>query len=148
MDRRHKAILTCMCQVSNGDEILVLDKISESYSGITFPGGHVEVNEMITDAVVREVYEETGLYIRNPIMCGIYDWINDDGSRYFVFLYKANEFYGELQSSTEGEVKWIKKESFIHENLAKGMNTVYDIINSKVLSECFYDKVTQEEIIK
>lgn len=148
MEEIQKVILTCMCQISNGDEILVQYKVSKSYSGVTFPGGHVEENEIITDAVIREVYEETGLHIKNPIMRGIYDWINEDGTRYFVFLYSANEFFGELQSSEEGEVKWIKKDSFLHEKLAQGMDTVYKIINCEFISECFYNKLTQEEVIK
>ncbi len=148
MDKSQKVILTCMCQICNGDEILVQEKVSNNYSGVTFPGGHVEESEIITDAIVREVFEETGLHIKNPIMCGMYDWINEDGTRYFVFLYKANNFYGELQSSAEGVVKWIKKDNFLHEKLAQGMKTVYKIINCECISECFYNKVTQEEIIK
>ena len=148
MDRAQKVILTGMCQISNGDEILVQYKVSRNYSGVTFPGGHIEENETITDAIVREVFEETGLHIKNPIMCGIYDWINEDGTRYFVFLYSANEFFGELRSSEEGEVKWIKKDRFLHEKLAQGMDTVFKIINCEYISECFYNKATQEEIIK
>lgn len=148
MDRAQKVILTCMCQISNGDEILVQDKVSRDYSGVTFPGGHIEENETITDAVVREVFEETGLHIKNPIMCGIYDWINEDGTRYFIFLYRANEFFGELHSSEEGEVQWIKKDCFLHEKLAQGMDTVFEIINCEYISECFYNRATQEEMIK
>ena len=148
MDKAQKVILTCMCQISCDNKILVLNKISKTYSGITFPGGHVEENEMITDAIVREVHEETGLHIKNPIMCGIYDWINSDGTRYFVFLYKADEFSGELHSSEEGEVKWIRKDTFLNEKLAQGMETVFYIINNESISECFYNKETQEEIIK
>lgn len=34
------------------------------------------------------------------------------------------------------------------EKLAQGMDTVYKIINCEDLSECFYNKVTQEEVIK
>ena len=148
MDKVQKVILTTMCQIFNGDKILVQDKISKNYSGITFPGGHVEENEIITDSIIREVYEETGLHIKNPVMCGLYDWINEDGTRYFVFLYKTDDFFGELHSSEEGEVKWIKKDCFIHEKLAQGMETVFRIINSENISECFYNKETQEEIIK
>jgi len=148
MEKIHKAILTCMCQISAGDEILVLDKVSKDYCGVTFPGGHVEDNEMITDAVIREVFEETGLHIKNPVLCGMYNWITEEGTRYFVFLYRADEFVGEVQSSAEGEVRWVKKEHFLYEKLARGMASVYKIINSDVVSECFYNKMTQEEIIK
>lgn len=148
MHKTQKVILTCMCQISDGDKILVLDKVSKSYRGITFPGGHIEENEIITDAVVREVYEETGLHIKNPVMRGIYDWINEDGTRYFVFIYSATDFSGELQSSEEGEVKWIGKEQFLDEKLAQGMESVYKIINSNDVSECFYNKLSGEEILK
>ena len=147
MDKPQKVILTCMCQISDGDNILVEDKVNSSYTGVTFPGGHVEENEPLTDAIIREVYEETGLHIKHPVMCGIYDWIKEDGTRYFVFLYKTTEFSGELQSSDEGEVRWIKKEQFLKEPLAQGMETVFKIINNECFSECFYAKITKQEII-
>ena len=148
MERTQEAILTCMCQISKNNEILVLDKVSKSYSGVTFPGGHIEAVESLTDAVIREVFEEPGLIIKNPIICGVYNWINDDTSRYFVFLYKANEFTGELHSSDEGEVRWIHMDEFLKEPLAQGMEAVFQIINSDNLSECFYEKDSCEEIVR
>ena len=148
MERSQKVILTCMCQISNGDDILVLDKVNNSYSGVTFPGGHVEVGEILTDSIIREVFEETGLTIKNPVMCGIYNWIKDDDSRYFVFLYKATEFTGKLQSSDEGEVRWIHKNDFLKEPLAQGMDTVFEIINNDNLSECFYERGSGKEIVR
>ena len=79
------------------------------------------------------------------------NWYNvmwkDKCSCNFIFLYSANEFFGELHSSEEGEVKWIKKDSFLHEKLAQGMDTVFEIINCEYISECFYNRATQEEII-
>ncbi|MBQ8279439.1 MAG: 8-oxo-dGTP diphosphatase [Roseburia sp.] len=148
MDRSQKVILTCMCQISDDDNILVEDKVNSSYTGVTFPGGHIEKNESLTDAVIREVYEETGLHIKNPVMCGIYDWIRDNNTRYFVFLYKATEFTGELRSSDEGEVRWIKKDQFLNEPLAHGMKAVFEIINNEQISECFFEKATMKEIIR
>ena len=148
MERSQKSILTCMCQITKGDEILVLDKVSRDYSGVTFPGGHIEKDEIITDAVVREVFEETGLHIKNPVLCGIYDWLLEDGARYFVFLYRADKFEGKLQSSAEGTVRWIKKDHFMQEELAEGMETVFRITNSENLSECFWIRSTKEEILK
>ena len=148
MERTQESILTCMCQISNGDNILVLDKVNNSYTGVTFPGGHIETEESLTEAVIREVFEETGLTIKNPVMCGVYNWVNDDNSRYFVFLYKASEFTGELQSSAEGEVRWIHRNNFLKEPLAQGMEAVFQIINSEHFSECFYEKGSCEEIVR
>ena len=147
-DRAQKVILTCMCQITDGEQILVLDKVNSSYCGLTFPGGHIEEKESITEAVIREVQEETGLQIINPVMCGIYDWINEDGSRYFVFLYRAEKFSGTLHSSCEGEVGWMRKSEFLSQKkLAHGMEAVYRIINGEDFSECFYDRETGKEIL-
>lgn len=147
MDKTQKVILTNMCQISNGEYILVENKVGGSYTGVTFPGGHIEEGESLTDAVVREVHEETGLTIKNPVMCGIYDWIQEEGTRYFVFLYKANEFIGELSSSDEGKVEWIKKTDFLSQPLAHGMEAVFEIINNEHVSECFFKVATMKETI-
>ena len=71
----------------------------------TFPGGHVEAGESFTEAVIREVKEETGLRIASPRICGMKDWV-EDGIRYVVLFYKTEKFDGELISSEEGEVWW------------------------------------------
>ena len=147
MDKPQKVILTCMCQISDGDNILILHKVNNSYTGVTFPGGHIEEGEPLTEAVIREVYEETGLHIKSPVMCGIYDWMLDDGTRYFVFLYKAENFSGELHSSAEGKVEWIKKTDFLSQPLAHGMEAVFEIINNEKISECFFEIATMKETI-
>jgi 8-oxo-dGTP diphosphatase len=55
--RTTKTVLTNMCMICEGEQILVQDKINSSYTGVTFPGGHVEAGETLSDAMVREVYE-------------------------------------------------------------------------------------------
>lgn len=67
---------------NDGNKVLVQDKIDDDYCGLQFPGGHVEKGESFTDAVIREVFEETGLTISSPELYGIKDWSNDDDSRY------------------------------------------------------------------
>ena len=42
----------------------------------------MEEGESLTEAVIREMREETGLLIENPIPCGFKDWIMEDGIRY------------------------------------------------------------------
>ena len=44
---------------------------SNRWSGYAFPGGHVENGEAFTESVIREIYEETGLTIKNPQLVGI-----------------------------------------------------------------------------
>ena len=64
--------LTNMIMIENPEthEVLVQKRV-KYWTGITFPGGHVEKGESFTDSAVREVKEETGLEIRNPELCGL-----------------------------------------------------------------------------
>ncbi len=77
----------------------------------------MEKGESFTDAVIREVFEETGLRISSPVLCGIKDWSNDDGSRYMVLFYKTNKYEGKLSSSNEGEVYWMEIDDMKKANL-------------------------------
>ena len=68
---------TNLCMVRDGDRVLVIDRKKKDWPGITFPGGHVEAGESFTEAVIREVKEETGLRIASPRICGMKDWVED-----------------------------------------------------------------------
>ena len=110
MARRETVTLTNMCMIYDGEgNILVQDRLDPDWPGVTFPGGHVEPGESFTRAVIREVWEETGLTIEVPRLCGLKQFIEGDGTRYIVILYKTDKFSGELRSSREGRVFWIKR---------------------------------------
>ncbi len=132
--------ITNMCMVYDGNRVLVQEKLDNDYSGITFPGGHVEKGESFTDAVIREVFEETGLKISSPVLCGIKDWSNDDGSRYMVLFYKTNKFESQLSSSDEGEVHWIELEEMKKAKLAVGMDKMLEVFLDENFSEYFFYK--------
>ena len=101
-------------------------------------------------AVIREVFEETGLNISCPVLCGIKDWINDDGSRYMVLFYKTNVFEGQLLSSDEGEVYWIKIDEMKKAKMAKGMDKMLKVFLDKNISEYYFWKENGEwkEVLK
>ena len=130
MSRSEIVTITNMCMIYDGNRVLVQDRRDPDWPGVTFPGGHVEAGESFTDAVVREVLEETGLKISNPRLCGIKDWTNDDGSRYMVLLYKTDRFEGELKSSSEGEVFWMDLEDFKKADLARDMSDMLRVVSS------------------
>lgn len=138
MDRRSLVELTNLCLVYQDDKILVQEKVTENEIGIIFPGGHIEEGESLRDSVIREVYEETGLTIEHPIPCGFKDWINDDNTRYIVMLYKTNRFSGELRSSEEGRVFWVKREELAHMNVMWDTMELLQILYSEEYSELFF----------
>lgn len=139
MARTEKAIFTNMCMVYDDcGNILVQDRKKPDWPGIAFPGGHVEPGEAFVDSVIREVKEETGLDIENPILCGIKQFQTDDDERYVVLFFKTNRFSGELKSSDEGEVFWIPRNDFNRYSLSIDMEDMLKIFESDNLSEFYY----------
>ncbi|QQD84112.1 8-oxo-dGTP diphosphatase [Jeotgalicoccus sp. ATCC 8456] len=135
-----KAIITNMCMIENEDgQILVQNRNSEDWPGVTFPGGKVEKNESFVDSVVREVFEETGLTIHNPQICGTKQFQTDQDERYIVLMYRANQFSGTLRSSDEGEVFWINKNELNNFELANDFEEMFRVMDSDSLSEFYYD---------
>lgn len=124
-----------MCMVYDDDgRILVQNRVG-SWSGIAFPGGHIEPNESFTEAVIREVKEETGLTVRDVQLCGIKQGRAKHADRMIVLLYKTNSFTGELRSSREGKVFWIKPEELNNYRLASGFDALYQVFANDDIQE-------------
>lgn len=139
MREKEKVIFTNMCLIYKDDDILVQERKKKDWPGLTFPGGHVEKDENFYDAIIREVKEETGLTLIKPILCGIeeYKQINDE-DRYIILFYKCNNFVGELKSSIEGEVYWLKKEELKNKELSLDLDRILDIMENDDKSELIY----------
>ena len=131
---------TNLCMVRDGDRVLVMDRKKEDWPGITFPGGHVEAGELFTEAVIREVKEETGLRIASPQICGMKDWV-EDGIRYVVHFYKTEKFDGDLISSEEGEIWWEDLKELPNRNLSLDIEDMLRIFLEEDLYEFFYYQV-------
>lgn len=79
------------------------------------PGGGHDVGESISDTVVREVWEETGIRAEVVDMSGIYTdpghvMRYDDGEvrQQFSICFRARPVGGELQTSNETtQVRWV-----------------------------------------
>ncbi len=151
MGRTETVIFTNMCMVTDGEgNVLVQDRVDPDWQGAAFPGGHVERGESFTDAVIREVYEETGLTVSRLTLCGIKDWTRDDGTRYTVLCYKTGSFSGKLTSSDEGEVSWVPLRELPEMRLAEGMENVLRLFMEDGLSEQFFYKQNDQwvEVLK
>ncbi|MGT2948100.1 8-oxo-dGTP diphosphatase [Streptococcus devriesei] len=151
MSRSENVILTNMCLIEDGKGNVVIqyrDPKRYAWSGAALPGGHIEAGESLHASVVREIFEETGLTIFNPSLVGMKHWHTKEGIRYLVFLYCADEFEGEIQSSDEGEVRWAAREELPRMDLAYDLLNLLRVFEEEELSELFYSERLKDDFVR
>ena len=140
MSKCEKAIVTVLGMVYDGNKILLQNRVKKDWRGLTFPGGHVEKEESFVQAIVREIYEETGLTIREPKLCGVKQFQTDEDERYIVVLFKTDKFEGTLISSDEGEMIWIDRDSLNDYTLVNDFMDLLKVFDSDYFSEFMYER--------
>ncbi|NLQ83627.1 NUDIX domain-containing protein [Streptococcus mutans] len=151
MSRTSQVILTNMCLIEDGNENIVMqirDPKRYSWSGAALPGGHIEEHEGLVESVIREVKEETGLTIHHPQLVGMKHWYTKEDVRYLVFLYRTSDFEGDLQSSDEGQVRWVARKELAELDLAYDMLNLLRVFEEKNLSELFYRERLADDFVK
>ena len=142
MRRAENVELTVLCLITDGDRVLLQNRIKEDWKGYALPGGHVEMGESFVDAVIREMKEETGLDIKNPKLAGIKQFPIQDGKyengRYIVLLFKACEFSGEVTSSDEGQMEWVEYSNLTKIETVDDLEELIHVINNQNLTEFQY----------
>jgi 8-oxo-dGTP diphosphatase len=129
----------CMIYDKISNKVLVQDKVNSDWTGITFPGGHIENAESVIESTIREVKEETGLDVANLKFAGLIDWYNTDNhERWFVFLFKTSDYFGEMVSETyEGKVFWEDISKLETMNLAPNMHDYLKLFFNDNLNEAY-----------
>lgn len=137
MSRTENVELTVLCLITDGDRMLLQNRVKKDWRGYTLPGGHVEPGESFVDAVKREMKEETGLEIRHPRLVGVKQFPIREG-RYVVLLFKAEEFSGEVISSEEGKMEWIGMEQLGSIDTVDDFDALLRVMNDPELTEFQY----------
>jgi 8-oxo-dGTP diphosphatase len=114
-------LLATLCYVKHDGHTLMLyrnrkpnDIHAGKWNGL---GGKFEAGETPEECVEREVREESGLVIRNPRLHGLLMFPRFKGNDWYVFVFSATEFSGELIDSPEGRLEWIPDEKLLSLNL-------------------------------
>ena len=116
-----------MIYTSDGS-FLVQNRKKQDWPGINFPGGHVEDNETIQQSCIREIKEETGLDIDNLYSPGYIEWyVPEEGKRHLCIIFRTNNFSGEMISSKEGEIFFLKEEDLYKYQLSLDFEKVLEI---------------------
>ncbi|SFI63033.1 NUDIX hydrolase [Celeribacter neptunius] len=78
MSQLPKLAVLAVCR--KGDRLLLVQRRNPPDAGLWgFPGGHVELGERLSDAVVRELLEETGVTARAGAVLDHVELIERDG---------------------------------------------------------------------
>ncbi|MFH0734927.1 MAG: 8-oxo-dGTP diphosphatase [bacterium] len=117
--------LATLCYVIKDNKTLMIHRIKKQndfhegkWNGL---GGKLELKETPEECVIREIEEESGLLLTNPKMHGFITFPLFDGKDdWYVFLFTAKEFTGELIDSPEGRLEWIDNNKLFELNLWDG----------------------------
>jgi len=91
------------------DRILFVLQKTGPYKGWwLLPGGRVKFGETVSDAVVREVEEETGLLVKVSKLLGVFDVIDTKEECHFIHVvFLCERVSGELRAGSDAlETKW------------------------------------------
>jgi 8-oxo-dGTP diphosphatase len=80
--------------IKNGKVLLGKRKGSHGSGYWAFPGGHLEMNESIEACARREVFEETGISIKNIRYAAFTNDIFEEAQKHYVTLFVVAEYHG------------------------------------------------------
>jgi 8-oxo-dGTP diphosphatase len=97
------------CVLVRENKILLLQKPSRGWW--VAPGGKMEPGESVRDSCIREFREETGIYLKNPQLKGVFTMIIKEGeqliSEWMMFTFLATDSDGtRFEESDEGKLEW------------------------------------------
>lgn len=132
--------ITTMCAVLSQGKVLMINR-TKSWKGWAFLGGHLESGESLEECVKRELFEEAGIRILNPVFVGITHIFNPQTiKRHLIFNYVVTEYEGNIKDfCEEGNISWIDIEKLTEQNLAEGMEYRIPLFLQKGYSELYIE---------
>ena len=117
--------LATLCYVRKDAHTLMIHRIKKEndmhagkWNGL---GGKFEPGETPEECAIREIWEESGLRVKNMVLKGIITFpAFDDQEDWYTFLFLIDDFVGQLIDSPEGHLQWIPNCKLLDLNLWPG----------------------------
>ena len=119
-------IIIAGCIIEKDNKILMVKEAKKKcYGQWNFPAGHLEENETIKEAAIREVFEETGCKVKlTGVLPVVHEFIKNENAvmvRFVAKIEKENIVFNENEIL---DVKWIDIEDIknMKEDELRGYN--------------------------
>lgn len=117
--------LATLCYIRQNDQTLMLHRVKKAndmhqgkWNGL---GGKLLPGESPEECAVREIEEESGLRVADPRLRGVLTFPAFDGfDDWYVYVFTAHDFSGQLIDSPEGNLAWIPDQRLLDLNLWAG----------------------------
>ncbi len=125
------------CIVRKGNKILMVKEAKKKcYGQWNYPAGHMEEGEKITDAAIRETFEETGCKVKLTGVLPICSFNKPEGTRILV-KFTADVIEENITFDTKEilDVQWIDMETIKHMSREELRSYDINIAHLKALEE-------------
>lgn len=140
-----------LCILENANEYLLIrrgkkKKALEDWSGSYIPiGGKIEPFETPTDAIIREVKEETGIEISEPYLIGVLTETSPlPKYNNVVYFFNKKIPKQELKNCDEGYFEWIEKSNLKDYPIPDIDRVIFEYLNQKqkfIIDAVYDDKL-------
>jgi 8-oxo-dGTP diphosphatase len=133
-----------VCFVCRDDKVLLQERAAgRIWAGrLNGPGGKIDAGESPETAIVREVAEETGLRLVDPVPHGVLDLIfGDPEQRLRVFIFSCATFNGRARGGHEGRLRWYAARKLPFDRLWPDMRYWLPAVldGGSVTGQCVFD---------
>ena len=127
-------IVIAGCIIEKDNKILMVKEAKKKcYGQWNFPAGHLEENETIKEAAIREVYEETGCKVKLiGVLPVIHEFEKNENAIMIRFVAKIEEENIKFNEDEILDVKWIDIEDIknMKEDELRGYNMSLKILEN------------------